>query len=645
VSEIDCGRRAIVEKRRQRTSESETRDSPTRDWSSPSNWASFVLIGPNQPGAELTSYLPKITRSGVLPMQRPQFAAFVSLVVLTSAGELRAAETAGQRWAILIGVDDYVQAKDLQFAGADQQALRDRLVASGFPQRQVYLLHNKAESSRFAPFKSNIERELDLMLRLVEPNDLIVVAFSGHGVQLGDTAYLCPADANLDDPKTLISLDWFYDRLKGSPAAFKLLMVDACRNDPRPEGQRSLADESQRFSRSLDKPPPEGTMLLTSCSPGEISYEEKTLGHGVFMHYLLDGLRGQADENRDSQVSVGELAKYASRQTRVFVADRFADSQRPKLTSFNLALEALDYPLGDVGPRVPPVIVNSIGMKLALIPPGEFLMGSAESAETLAQVFNSKAEYFTDEHPQHRVRITQPFYFGVHEVTLGQFLKFYHDAKYKMESERDGKGAWGYTGSGFEQRKSFVAWSWGFEGYTKEHPVVNVTWNDAVAFCEWLSQKEGVTYRLPTEAEWEYACRAGTQTRFFGGDAAESLLGYANVADQSNKRIPGIGQDFPYATFDDRFAFTAAVGSFKPNAFGLHDMHGNVLEWCQDWYDKDYYAGSPVNDPQGPPSGAARVLRGGSWDSYPGFCRSADRIRGGPAFRSDYTGFRVARTP
>jgi sulfatase modifying factor 1 len=126
--------------------------------------------------------------------------------------------------------------------------------------------------------------------------------------------------------------------------------------------------------------------------------------------------------------------------------------------------------------------------------------------------------------------------------------------------------------------------------------VVNVSWNDAVAFAKWLSQKEGKTYRLPTEAEWEYACRAGTTTRYFCGDDAEGLAEVGNVADGTAKaKHP----DWTTIAAQDGFVYTSPVGHYRPNAWGLYDMHGNVLEWCWDCYGSDFYEGSRVDDPAG----------------------------------------------
>ena len=176
---------------------------------------------------------------------------------------------------------------------------------------------------------------------------------------------------------------------------------------------------------------------------------------------------------------------------------------------------------------------------------------------------------------------------------------------------------------------------------TDRHPVVCLSQNDARVFCQWLSRKEGKSYRLPTEAEWEYACRAGSTTKYSFGERADELHRYANFADRSvaSQRISG--QAAPDETQDDGYAFTAPVGSLEPNAWGLYDMHGNAFEWVADW-DAGQYPAGRATDPLGPASGRSILLRGGAWNWAPASCRSAMRGRGGPAMPFDATGFRVA---
>ena len=304
----------------------------------------------------------------------------------------------------------------------------------------------------------------------------------------------------------------------------------------------------------------------------------------------------------------------------------------------------------------PKDFTNSIGMKFKLIPAGEFMMGSRESAEELTAAFQKYeslliASDFEDEHPRHAVRITKPFYLGSYEVTVGQFRQFVEKTSYETEGERDGEGSTGYGYN--EEENKFERnpdYTWQDPGWpqTDAHPVLNVSWNDAVAFCEWLSRKEGKTYRLPTEAEWEFACRAGTTTRHHNGDDPEELVRVGNVADAAARAKLGV---LTWGVSSrDGYVFTAPVGHFASNAWGLHDMHGNVSEWCSDWYDSkyygsDYYENTPTDDPPGPSPGSLRVNRGGSWNYYPGGCRSAYRGGYTPGDRSYNLGFRVALVP
>jgi formylglycine-generating enzyme len=226
---------------------------------------------------------------------------------------------------------------------------------------------------------------------------------------------------------------------------------------------------------------------------------------------------------------------------------------------------------------------NSVGMNFVLIPPGEFMMGNGESSVSFKKDF--KREVAGEEQPLHSVRITHPYYMAECEVTVGQFRKFVDDEGYETELEReqanqkettDGDGKDGAA----EKKKTF---NWRHPGMKQEddHPVVYVSWRDAQAFCSWLSRKEGKTYRLPTEAEWEHACRAGTTTRFWCGDAVDSLIGVANTHSSGTK----------------------AVGGYRANPFGLYDIHGNVAELCTDRYLPTYYrrfAEGTALDPKGP---------------------------------------------
>lgn len=304
----------------------------------------------------------------------------------------------------------------------------------------------------------------------------------------------------------------------------------------------------------------------------------------------------------------------------------------------------------------PCTIQNALGMKLVRIPAGEFFMGSEETPESLARDFPQleprRFAELSDEAPVHRVRITHAFYMGQHEVTVGQFRRFVEVSGYVPESLADGTGGYGYNteydpaksvrGDAFEGRDP--KYSWRNPGFRQDddHPVVNITWNDAMALASWLGKNEGGRYRLPTEAEWEYACRAGTRSRYAGGDDPASLAGIANVFDADAARNWPKWQAYALPSRDG-FEFTAPVGSFAPNAFNLYDMHGNVWEWVSDWHDEAYYARSPAEDPQGPADGSVHVRRGGSWHTWPFYARCAYRNWNTASTRYTLVGMRLVR--
>jgi formylglycine-generating enzyme len=281
------------------------------------------------------------------------------------------------------------------------------------------------------------------------------------------------------------------------------------------------------------------------------------------------------------------------------------------------------------------VVHRASGIVLVLIPAGEFLMGSpADEAE------RGRREDL------HRRVIRRPFYLGETEVTVAEFRRFVAATKYETDAERgvqEGeytKGAFTSTSSGKSPREWSELANWRnpfpwLKDYqlNDRHPVVQVTWNDARRFTEHYG------LRLPTEAEWEYAARAGSRTRFFWGDSECEGLGYGNVRDAAGqRRYPTWGAAFP---FDDGAALLSVVGSYRANAWGLRDMVGNVSEWCEDAYQPYPAEGDETAAGAG---GAARVLRGSAWLDLPDFSRSAKRLAFAPHGRRDFVGFRVALT-
>ena len=252
-----------------------------------------------------------------------------------------------------------------------------------------------------------------------------------------------------------------------------------------------------------------------------------------------------------------------------------------------------DQPHTGDPPHAPPVratITNSIGMTLLRIEPGQFMMGPLPEPDDPDTADS-----------QRQVRIDRPFLLGVHEVTQAQWQQVMD-----VNPSR-------FTGNYF--------------------PVEQVTWTEALTFCRKLSEREGRRYRLPTEAEWEYACRAGTTTHFSFGDRDEDLHRNANYCDSSNR------EGFPWIdkAHDDGYPYTAPVGSYPPNPWGLHDMHGNVMEWTQD------APADAAADPAAPSRSGFRTLRGGAWADNPARCRAAHGLRSAPDSRSDLFGLRILR--
>ncbi|MDD3587310.1 MAG: SUMF1/EgtB/PvdO family nonheme iron enzyme [Thermoguttaceae bacterium] len=316
--------------------------------------------------------------------------------------------------------------------------------------------------------------------------------------------------------------------------------------------------------------------------------------------------------------------------------------------------EFRDYFAPEIKPRIPaaPVLpekfMNETGQHFQLIPFGEFMMGDTLEPEEVDKKYpGGNVGWYKDAHPRHKVVMSTPFYMGIHEVTVGDFRGFVNATGYKTTAEKEGT-ARGYDSKTrkWGDRKGLNWQSPGIE-QESDHPVTCVSWYDAEAFIKWLNAHylhgipSGYRYRLPSEAQWEYACRAGSQTDFFWGNRQEDGKGYINAADQAG--MPW-GAKWAYAfPFDSGNTGTAPVGSFKPNVFGLYDMLGNVSEWCNDWYGD--YPSVSVTDPTGPEGGSSRVDRGGSWSYSARDCRSAARGWIGPGSRSVNLGFRLALVP
>ena len=325
------------------------------------------------------------------------------------------------------------------------------------------------------PTGKNVRSQLKALLEDRKPGDSVVLAFSGHGIQPRDQPanYFCPMDADVTDLTTLVPLTEVYKALEDCPAGMKLLLVDACRNDPLAGGDRSLPKiRLESVTRPQAEKPPGGVAALYSCSEGERAFESAKLRQGIFFHFVIEGLKGAA-ANAKGEVTLERLATYVSEE----VPDRAKEEYGPKARQLPQLVSNLTgaRPLATARMEA----TNSVGMKLEMIPAGDFLMGSPKGEEGRSR----------DER-QHEVEITQPCYMGATPVTIGQFKAFVKDAGYKTEAEKDGKGGFGYNAAKARGNQSPI-YNWKNTGWpqTDEQPVVNVTWHNAQAFCAWLSKR------------------------------------------------------------------------------------------------------------------------------------------------------------
>ncbi len=511
---------------------------------------------------------------------------------------------ANRRIAICIGINHYADhnLNSLRKAANDAYGLAAVLEKQG--DFKTYVLSDmdsegreKSLSALLVPTKRQIEEFLGDAVSFgdIKQDDLVVFAFSGHGISdAKQNGYLLPLDWDSADPyRSAISVASIIDWLQTLGVTKSLILIDACR-------------EEMTTSRSLDTIPRLYAEKFLSANlaaafyateQGGFSYEDPQSIYGAFTRFLIEGLRGAANKDDDAVVTFRELS--------AFVEDGLGDwalkngyKQRPYTRIFgeqsgDLALTVVPRPSVPVRviPAVPqpqPVktqspkqldfFITSIGIKMMPIPGGTFRMGS--------NVGDS------DEKPLHIVTLSA-FEMSATEITQGQYMAVMGTNPSKVKGDDN-------------------------------LPVENVSWEDAVAFCRILSQKTGGKFGLPTEAEWEYAGRAGTETKYYTGDDEGDLA--------------SAGWYYSNSGFK-----THPVGQKAPNAWGLYDMHGNVWEWCADSYGK-YTKGSEIN-PSGPLSVSDRVLRGGGWSCIAEGCRSADRGWINPSGRGGIIGFRIVRRP
>ena len=513
---------------------------------------------------------------------------------------------AAEKWALVIGVDKCKALGELKVCTADARAVGGLLKQAGY---NVSLLTDDGDDFANWPTIGNVERGVEGIVEVAENGDTILIFFSGHGVTQDGECYLVPVDG---DDKKAVSLSWLKKKLAGSTAGQKVVILDACHAGAA-KGVNGISLSHKARSNDL--------VMLLSCTEKQVSWPDEQRGHSVFTQHLLEGLRGGA-AGADRRVTHEELFEYVRKRVRAWTFANRKPIQTPVMAASGTGetilasipkggFKTLSSPSSGVVTR-PPAPITSVslpaklrsafeipttskdqhgnpvlkgvgektklpkeiwykqtGMEFVLIEPGTFQMGS-----------NDGDDY---EKPVHGVRITKPFYLGKYEVTQRQYENVVG------ENPSDSKG--------------------------RTNPVDSVSWHNASKFCE------AIGGHLPTEAQWEYACRAGSSGEYCFGNGRSELEDFAWYDRNSDAKSHPVGQK-------------------KPNGWGLYDMHGNVMEWCQDWYG-NYHAKSPSEDPTGPWKGELRVLRGGCWRFSLSACRAADRQAIHAPFGGPSVGFRV----
>ena len=578
-----------------------------------------------------------------------------------------------------------------------------------------------------AGFKVTVKRNTDRrelfdgllgFVESIQGGDEVVFFFAGHGVQIDSASYLLPADFKATSEKQVtvdaLALQYVMDQLQEAKAAFSLVIIDACRDNPLPK----TAGRSIGATRGLTPTqPPVGQMVVYSAGKGQTALDRLTVDprldpdpNSIFTREFLKRIKRRGVPVKDLlevlQQSVEDLAATVRHSQRPAVYSeargRFYFFAGPANVTVNAAASPpsatapvdvereiwegarsidtidayqgylADYPNGrsaklanaQIGKLKQPAQVAGLVVRpesqgqppaqavpaarpagataavadrqafrdcadcpeLVVIPAGRFQMGSPSHEEGR----------FDNEGPLHEVQVNR-FALGKYEVTRGEYAAFVRDT-----ARGDGDGCFTDADGKWEKR---AGRSWRDPGFTQtdQHPVVCVSWEDAQAYATWLARETGKGYRLASEAEWEYTARAGTTTARYWGKRADDACRYANVGDRITKaQVPD--WKFPIHDCDDGAAYTAPAGRYLANAFGLHDILGNVWEWVQDCWNETY-AGAPTDGSAWSTGDCSkRVDRGGGWDDEPRGVRSAGRSWLEPSLRNLNLGFRIART-
>lgn len=582
------------------------------------------------------------------------------------------------RVALLIGNQAYTHERVLRNPVNDAELL-GRVLLEDLKFDDVRIVRNVSVTA--------MDREIDAFAARARNATVAVVYFSGHGMRSDGDTFLLPVDANTGAPgapalfRQAVSARQVRERIAAAGPQTALLILDACRDGPGAgrSGSKGLgrigggngllvayATEEGKIAQDGEgRNSPYAEALASAWrQPGktileqfDYVYDRVTARYSDQRPDREGNLRANArlspfapvtpEDERRMEDEAWELAKrlntLASYQAYLasYPQGRYAAAARVAIAG----LQPVPVPTPDPTPA-PVVAGRTPGEafrdcadcpEMVVVGTGSFVMGSPDV----------EAGRETHEGPQRTVRIERAFALGRTEVTVGQWRRFVRATGHVTEAEAERNGRWqgcavlNAAGNNWEWPGGR---NWRDPGFAQDdsHPVVCVSWNDVQAYVQWLSRSTGQTYRLPSEAEWEYAARAGTQSSRPWGEDPNQACRWGNVADQTaRRRFRGL----TIHECDDRHLFTAPVGTYGRNAFGLQDMIGNVWEWVQDCYHRDAYGGRAPSDGRAyEVAGCSdRVLRGGSWFFDPVSARSA--FRGGitPDYRIGIFGFRLAR--
>jgi formylglycine-generating enzyme required for sulfatase activity len=550
--------------------------------------------------------------------------------------------------AVIIGNKAY-QHEDVpavDFAHNDAEAMKRFVIdALGYRERNIIDLRDATQAQLTSTFGKQGNHKGKLWSFIKAGKSDVTVFYSGHGVPgLEDQrGYLLPVDA---DPATVdlngYPVDVLYENLTKMPAKSVTVYLDACFSGQTPKGALVRGTSGLSVEPRPHKASTRLTVLTAARGDQVASWDEEAK-QGLFTRYLLEALRGAADGGKfgdgDGMVSVGEVKRFLDEEMSYAAKRRYRRTQTATV-------------MGDEGVQLAAVVApkpvpaqspsgRSVGdvfkdcnecPEMVVVAAGEFMMGSTDGEQAWAVSRGAKQESVDREKPRHHVTIDASFAVGRTEVTVGQYRAF---------SQASGRGAGdGCWGEFDGEWKEDASKSWRDPGFdqTDEHAVVCISWDDARAYVGWLSDVMGKTYRLLSEAEWEYSARANTSTYRYWGDDKKNVEGCknANVADSPR-------WDRSY-NCGDGYKYTAPSGLYRANGFGLHDTLGGVQEWVEDCWNSNYEDGPDDAGTRTNGNCFQRVLRGGSWKDPPWHLRSADRDRVPYDTRLNIVGFRVART-